>query len=108
MHVCLVSVWQQKPEEGVGSIEAGVVGGYKLPNLGVGNQALVFWKSRKISQPLRHISSGRNSSFKKYFIVIYRIYILIKIVCIQGTQMDDWMYLCTSITTMQLIFIATL
>lgn len=39
----------QGPEEGIGSLEAGVTGHCELPNVAVGNPTLVHWTNRKPS-----------------------------------------------------------
>lgn len=46
MHVCPVSIWPQKTEEGVGFYGVGITVRYK-PDLGIGNQLGSFRKERR-------------------------------------------------------------
>lgn len=68
-HVCLhVSVWMRVkiPWEarGIRSLGRGVIYGCELPDLGSGNQTLVFWRTRKFSYLVSHLSrTGFFTSF---------------------------------------------
>lgn len=42
-----VSGCSKMSEEGVGSLGAGVTGGFELPNMGAGNQSCILCKSSK-------------------------------------------------------------
>jgi hypothetical protein len=70
MYVYYVCAWcPQRSEESIGSPGTGIIDGWELPSIGVGNRTWVLCKSSKGSQLLRYLSSPSTLFFWDRFLL---------------------------------------